>query len=395
MLNDNDFIHLNVHSVYSILDSIAKIDELLKLTLDNGLKAMALTDYSSTCGISEFNVKARKVGIKPIFGFCANVYSVIPPERGGKKKRSTLILIAKDTKGYNNLIRLHNLAWRNFYYKPVLEYEEIEKYSKGLIAISTSQRGDLYNTFREGKDRVDEYIAKMDKIFGDDFYLEVQAVTDSNIEALNRTIFDYGHKYVVTSNIHYINKEDSKTHNILSLMSQKKTIADLAEGKAWINSHEDFYYKTPAEIKEYLKEEQWQHCLKSCNEIYNKVEDIDILDRPHLPIMSDDPERDIKDIIKKNFHKIPVDQKDIYFKRIKEELKVYRKTNSFNYLLIVKDFIDNARERGGLVNYGRGSACSSLITYLMGIHQIDPIKIGLYFMRFLNENRGVKMNVFD
>lgn len=394
MLNDTDFIHLNVHSVYSILESIAKIDDLLKATLDNKLSALALTDYASACGISEFYVKCKSVNIKPIFGVTMYIYSFIPPEREGKPKRTQITLLAKNNKGYENLIKLHNIGWQNFYYKPVITYEELFKYKEGLIILSTSLRGDIRWSFREGKDRFDEYINMMDKEFGEDFYLEVQDANDPDIQGINRAIFDSNHKYVITSNIHYIKKEEHKTHNILLLMSQKKTINDLMEGNAWVNNHDDFYYKSPEELKKNFTEEQWQNCLKSCKEINNKTERVEILDKPHLPEISDDPERTVIDIIKKNFHKIPKDKKDEYFKRIKHELEVYRKTNSLNYLLIVKDFIDNAKSRGRLVNYGRGSACSSLVTYLMGIHSIDPVEIGLYFMRFLNESRGVKMKVF-
>lgn len=395
MLADNDFIHLNVHSAYSLLESIAKIDDLLKLTLDNKLKALAITDYNSTCGISEFYVKAKSVNIKPIFGFTSYIYSFLPPEREKKPRRTQIVLLAKNNTGYRNLIKLHNIAWQNFYYKPVITYEQLFAHKEGLIILTASLRGDIRWAFREGKDRFNEYIDMMDKEFGDNFYLEVQDSIDPDIASINRAIFNTKHQYVITSNVHYVKKSESKTHNILLLMSQKKTIKELAEGNAWVNNHDDFYYKSPEQIKENFTEEQWQGCLQSCKTIYDQMETVEILDRPHLPEISEDPERDIIEILKKNFDKIPRDMKDEYFARIKHELSVYRKTNSFNYLLIVKDFIDKARERGCLVNYGRGSACSSLVTYLMDIHAIDPIKVGLYFMRFLNESRGVKMKVFE
>lgn len=394
MLSDDNFIHLNTHSVYSLLESIAKIDDLLKATIDNKLKALAITDYASTCGISEFYVKSKKLNIKPIFGFTSYIYSFLPPEREGKPKRSQIVLLAKNNIGYRNLIKLHNIAWEKFYYKPVLTYEQLFEHKEGLIVLSANLRGDIRWAFREGKEKFNEFIEMMDKNLGDNFYLEAQAANDTDIKGINRAIFDSGHQYVITSNVHYIKKEENKTHNILLLMSQKKTIKELTEGKAWVNNHDDFYYKSPEEIKSQFTEEQWQHCLASCKKIYDEIENIEILDKPHLPQFSEEPEKDIVDIIKKNLHRLPRDKKDEYISRIKHELNVYRKTNSFNYLLIVKDFIDKARERGCLVNYGRGSACSSLVTYLMDIHKIDPIKVGLYFMRFLNESRGVKMKVF-
>jgi DNA polymerase III subunit alpha len=394
MFADTSFVHLNVHSVYSILESIVKIDEILKATITNNLKAVALTDYSSLCNASEFYTKTLNTTIKPIFGFEANVYSIIQSDRDKVPKRTSLVLLARNQEGWTNLVRLHNIAWKNYYYKPVLTYEQIEQHKNGLIVLSSNIWGDIFRTYKEGKDKFDEYIEKLDTLFPGNFYFEAQDVNDSDIQILNKTLMSYNHKFVITSNVHYLNKEDNKSRNLSVLISQKKKLENIKNENIELDTHPDYYYKTPAEIKANFTEEQWQECLKSCDEIYNKVESIKILDKPHLPIISDNPERDIRAIIKENLHKIPKEKKDEYFSRLTYELEVYRKTNSLNYLLIVYDFIQEAKRLGYLVNYGRGSACSSLVTYLLGIHEVDPIQNGLYFQRFLNESRGIKMKIF-
>ena len=178
------------------------------------------------------------------------------------------------------------------------------------------------------------------------------------------------------------------------IFRDKKTTKDLEKGEAFVYGTSDLYYKSPTEIKESYSEEVWQNCLKCCNEIYDKVQKFSIFDKVHLPVIDEEPEKKIKKIIFDNKYKIPEENKNIYYNRIKEELKVYRVTNSLNYLLIVKDFIEYGKNNGYLFNYGRGSACSSLVAYLMDIHNIDPIKNNLFFKRFLNENRGIRMKVF-
>jgi DNA polymerase-3 subunit alpha len=170
---------------------------------------------------------------------------------------------------------------------------------------------------------------------------------------------------------------------------------DIDKGNISLNTNNEYYYKAVDEIKENYDELEWQHGLESCKEINDKVESFNIMDKPHLPKFSDTPRDDIIEIIKKNMKKIPFGMKEAYFNRIMKELKVYEKTNSLNYLLIVRDFLKYADKEGYLRNFGRGSACSSLVTYLMDIHYVDPVKIDLYFERFLNENRGIKMRVFE
>lgn len=393
---DEDFIHLHVHSTYSIQDSLLKIDGLISKTQKNKLRGIALTDHGSICGMSEFKAKINNTKLKGIFGIEVYVKPKVETqtEKGAFKHNSHLILLAKNIEGWRNIIKIHNHAWNNFYYKPTTTYDFIKEHSKGLICTTACVGGDLFKSLDKNKS-IDPMVEFLNSIFGEDLYLEMQDIQgDIRYKDLNPAIIKNGHKYIITNDIHYLDKEDFKTHNILMLIRDKKTMKDLKDGSAFVYGHDELYYKSPADIKKNYSEDVWQNCLESCNEIYEKIENIPILDRPHLPSASTSPKKAILDIIKGNLHKVPGDKKDEYFSRIKREMNVYEKTNSLNYLLIVHDFLIYADKNGYMRNYGRGSACSSLVTYLMGIHHIDPIKNNLYFERFLNEARGIKMHVF-
>lgn len=397
MYKDSDYIQLHVHSTYSIQDSLLKIDDIISATQKFGLRSVALTDHGSICGMSEFKTKLARTRIKPIFGMEAYVKPMIETHtmKGTVRHTSHLILLAKDEIGWANIIKIHNHAWKNFYYKPTTTYDFISEHSKGIICLTACAGGDLFKCL-EKKGGIDDVLNFLSDIFKDDLYLEVQDINgDIRYKKLNSAIIGSGHKYIITNDVHYKEKSDYYTHNVLILMRDRKTMQDLKEGRAFCYEHDELYYKQPEEIKKNYDDEVWQECLKHCNEVNEKTDDIPIMDKPHLPKVSENPKREILNIIRENICAIPHGGKEAYFNRIKREMDVYEKTNSLNYLLIVKDFIDFADKNRYFRNYGRGSACSSLVTYLMGIHKIDPIKNDLYFERFLNEARGIKMRVFN
>jgi DNA polymerase-3 subunit alpha len=386
-MSDQDFIPLHVHSTYSILESLSKIGHLVQETVRQELKALALTDYDSICGMSEFKVKADNAKIKPIFGCDLCVSSKV-----NEDDTSNLVLLAYNEKGWRNLVRIHNHAWKNLYRRPTTTYKKIEECKDGLLCILGGTNSDLYKAKEKDENNFLDYILNL---FGDNLYLElVDNSSDFTVNNLNSYILSLNLPYVITNNILYTKKDDFKTYNILTLIKSKKTRKDVEEGKAEILVNNEFYFKTVEEIKKNYPEEVWNKSLESYRKIYNKIENILILDKPHLPKISDNPKKEILDIIKDNLKKIPLNNRQVYFDRIKKEMKVYEKTNSLNYLLIVRDFLKWADDNKYLRNFGRGSACSSLVTYLMNIHYIDPIKFDLYFDRFINENRGIKMKVF-
>ena len=389
MPSDKDYIHLNVYSTYSILESLLKIDRLLQKTSESGMSSVALTDHNSVCGMSEFKSKAVSARIKAIYGCDINLKSTI------NDAHSRILLIASTEKGWHNLIKIHNHAWRHYEGEPVTTFDYIKKNKDGLICLEGGPDSELMKVMEDEDGDFERYTDTMKGVFGDNLYLIALDVSgDKLIADLNKRIFRSKMKYIISNRILYEEEGDFKTHNILNLIRHKKTLKDVEKGSVTINVCNDYYFKTPEQIKKNYSESEWYGCLESCREIGEKIREIPILDKPHLPKIVGNAKRTILDIIKKNFKKIPPEHKDIYFKRIKQEMGVYEKTNSLDYLLIVRDFLKWADENGYLRNFGRGSACSSLVTYLLEIHYVDPVKVDLFFERFLNENRGIKMKVF-
>lgn len=398
------FSHLHVHTQYSILDGASNISNLLDKTKLLGMESVAITDHGNMFGVKEFHAAALKKGIKPIIGCEIYVAKRSISETTGKEDRSGdhLILLAKNLTGYKNLVKLVSTAWiKGFYYKPRVDKDLLRRYHDGLIASSACLAGEvqyeiLNNNFTGAEAAIESY----KEIFGDDFYLEIQRhetydpeadrtvfpMQQKVIEAFKKLSVKHNVKIIATNDVHFINADDAEAHDRLICINTAKDIDDPDRLR---------YTK-----QEYLKsEEEMRKIFSDIPEAIDNVGDltakIEKYKLDHDPIMPDFqiPEgfKDKNDYLrhltyegaKERWGKLTSEQ----IERIDFELETIAKMGFPGYFLIVQDFLRAAREMGVSVGPGRGSAAGSAVAFCLRITDIDPIKYGLLFERFLNLDR--------
>ncbi|MEK7080679.1 MAG: DNA polymerase III subunit alpha, partial [Patescibacteria group bacterium] len=391
------FTHLHVHSHYSLLDGLPKIDELLDYVKELGMNSVALTDHGVMYGAVEFYKKAKTKGIKPIIG--CEVYTAFEKLTDKRPnidvKRNHLILLAKNDQGYKNLVKLVSIAHlEGFYYKPRIDEEILEKYADGLIGLSACVQGKIPRLLLSNKtEEAEETAKKYEKIFGrGNFYLELQH--HQNIPeqiSANKKLIELSKKtgipLVATNDIHYLKKEDAEAQDILMLIN---TGADSNDPERLSMAQDNFSMLSPGEMAENFKNfpeaiENTQKIVEACN---LKIE----LGKTKLPVFplpeGETAEQFLEDFcwqgLKNRFGESP-DQKII--DRLKYELSVIEKTGFAGYFLIVQDFVNWAKQNRIVVGPGRGSAGGSIVAYLTNITNVDPLKHNLLFERFLNPER--------
>ena len=398
------FAHLHVHTQYSILDGASNIPLLIERAKELGMEALAITDHGNMFGVKEFHNAAVKKGIKPIIGCEIYVAKRSIADVSGKEDRSGdhLILLAKNLTGYHNLVKLVSTAWiKGFYYKPRIDKELLAKHSEGIIASSACLAGEIPDEILNGTMAGAEAVLQsyLD-MFGEDFYLEVQRhetydpdadstafpLQQKVIASLVKLAAKFNVKIIATNDVHFINAEDAEAHDRLICINTAKDIDDPNRLR---------YSK-----QEYLKSEE--EMLKIFSDIPDVVENtaelvgkIEKYKLDHDPIM---PEFEIpegytsKDEYlryltyegaKKRWETLTSEHTD----RIDFELETIAKMGFPGYFLIVQDFLNAARDMGVSVGPGRGSAAGSVVAYCLKITDIDPLKYGLLFERFLNVDR--------
>jgi len=396
-MTKSKFTHLHVHSHYSLLDGLPKIDELLDYVKELGMDAVALTDHGVLYGAIEFFKKATAKGIKPILG--AEVYLAF--ERMNQfrpridDKRYHLVLLAKNKIGYKNLVKLITKAHlEGFYYKPRIDEELLKKHSEGLIALSACLQGKipkliLAKKYEEAKNQALKY----QEIFGkENFYLELQHHQNLKEQKIvNEALISIGQKYniplVATNDVHYLRPEDAKAQDILMLIN---TGADKNDPERLTMLADDFSLRPPAKMMEDFKDipeaiENTQKIKELCNFQFE-------LGKPIMPEFKtpsgETPESYLRKLcrqrLKRRYEEPP--SKEVR-ERLRKELAVIEKTGFASYFLIVEDFVRWAKENKIVVGPGRGSVAGSIVAYLLGITEIDPLKYNLLFERFLTEKR--------
>ncbi|MDO8668957.1 MAG: DNA polymerase III subunit alpha [Candidatus Buchananbacteria bacterium] len=391
------FVHLHTHSHYSMLDGLGKIGDLVDRAVSFGMPALALTDHGVMYGAVEFYKAATKAKIKPIIGLEAYV-----ARNGHQNKRSQidikpyhLILLAKNEEGYKNLVKLTTTAHlAGFYYKPRIDFELLQKYAGGLVCLTACLAGELANHIINDKiDSAKDMIDRYQKLFGaDSFYLEVQHNPSIRHQLLvNEKIYELsremGAPVVATNDVHYIEKDDDKVQDILLCIQMKKVLSD-KDRMSMIG--EDFSFLSPQDMKNNFPDhpEVIENTLKIaalCN-FEMKLGGVVL---PHFPLPEKkDTDEYLRDWcqrgLQKRYNNIVGNE---IIERMDYELGVIEKTGYAGYFLIVADFINWAKDSGIVVGPGRGSAAGSLVSYLIGITNIDPIKYDLVFERFLNPER--------
>jgi len=398
----SEFVHLHVHSHYSLLDGLAKIDDLIKVAKEYDMPALALTDHGNMYGAIEFYKKCKKAGIKPIIG--AEVYvafeSLHDKRPGIDNKRYHLVLLAKNEVGYKNLIKLVTLSnLEGYYYKPRIDKEILRKYHEGLIGLTACLAGEVPKAILNESDlkRAERVALEYEDIFGKgNFYLEVghhPTINEFNIlnEKMPLLSKKTGIPLVATQDVHYIKSSDNIPHDTLVAIQTSSTLSDT---NRLTMKDEDFSFISPKVMAENFK--------KIPEAITNSMKIADMCDIelelgkwvfPKVETKDNaSPENELSRISHEKFAEFIVreglntESKDVAEKRLEYELNIINTKGYAPYFLIVADIINFAHKNNIFTNT-RGSAAGSFTSYLIGITNVDPLKYKLPFERFLNPDR--------
>lgn len=392
------FTHLHVHSHYSLLDGLAKIDELLDRAKELGMDSLAITDHGVLYGAIEFFIKAKERGIKPIIG--CEMYLTAGDHKSKNntaedRARYHLILLAKNEKGYKNLMKLISIAHlEGFYYKPRVNREVLRQYSEGLIGLSACVEGEVPAAALAGNiERAEKLALEYQDIFGPgNFYLEIQHHPKfPNQKTANDALIKISRKLgiplVATNDIHYVNKADAEIQDILLCIQTNKKVAE--KNRMYLMDFE-LYLKSQEEMAEHFRD--IPEAIANTREIVEKC-NLEITlgetQLPHFEVPEGFTDKSyLRHLAEKGLQKRFGDNATKeHLERMEYELAVIEKTGFASYFLIVQDFVNWAKNQGIIVGPGRGSAAGSFVSYLIGITNIDPIKYDLLFERFLNPER--------
>lgn len=401
-----DFIHLHNHTHYSLLDGACTVDSLITAAKENSMSALAITDHGVMYGVIEFYKKAKQANIKPIIGCeayiitrgkCTEKEKNIIEKSGKKKHYHHLILLAKNEIGYRNLSMISSIGHtEGFYYKPRIDLDVLKKYSDGLIATSACLSGVVAAHLVNGNyalAKEDAIIYK--EIFGEDFYLEVQNHSLENekyvLEGMPKLSKELNIKMVATNDCHYIKQEHAVAHNVYLLIPESSANVTLNYRDLKYGTNQ-IYFKSKKEMIELFKD--MPEAIDSTIEIADKCNlklDLGKNFLPDFPIPSDFGSNDLNDYLEKIAYQGLQKRFDIIDKKIEErfnfEIDTIKKMGYAGYFLIVQDFISDARKKGISVGPGRGSAAGSLVSFALGITNLNPLDYDLLFERFLNPDR--------
>ena len=400
------FVHLHLHSEFSLLDGANRIKDIPIRAKELGMDSIAITDHGVMFGVIDFYKACKKEGVKPIIGCEAYVAprSRLQKEPGIDNHYYHLILLAKNNTGYKNLSKMVSLSYIDgYYYKPRIDRELLEKYHEGIICLSACLAGELNQALLSGKNEQAENVANWYKnVFGDDYYIEIQNNGIKEQVLANQKLIQLARKLdiplVATNDAHYLKKEDAYNHEVLLCIQTGKRMSD--EDRMKFDTDE-LYIKSPEEMIEYFKAfpdaiENTVKIAEQCNVEFEFGHTIlPNYDVPkeyatHYDFLKELCDKGLKNRYGKEFNDLPEDIQ----KRATYELSIIKKMGYVDYYLIVWDFIHYAKTHGIPVGPGRGSGAGSLLAYAIEITDIDPMKYGLLFERFLNPER-ISMPDFD
>lgn len=390
-----DFVHLHVHTEYSLLDGASRVKKLLARAKELNMKSIAITDHGTMYGTIAFYKEALKQGIKPIIG--CEVYLAPKSRFDNFEVEGTryyhLILLAENQQGYQNLIKLVSLAnIEGMYYKPRIDKDLLRTYHEGIICLSSCIAGEIPQAIiRDNMERAENLVAEYIDIFGkDNFYLEIQNHQIPEEAKANKGLIELARKFdvklVATNDMHYIKKEDSAFHDVLLCIQTGRTLDEKDRMKFY---NDDFYLKSGQEMFDLFKEVP--EAITNTLEIAERC-NVDFefghLHLPNFPLPENmtDEQYLRKLCIEKITNRYPIMTDEIN-KRLEYELSIIHRMGYDSYFLIVWDFINFARSQNIAVGPGRGSAAGSIVAYILGITDIDPLKYNLLFERFLNPER--------
>ncbi|MFR8869448.1 DNA polymerase III subunit alpha [Paraclostridium sordellii] len=390
-----DFVHLHVHTEYSLLDGFSRVKNLVARAKELNMSAVAITDHGCMFGAIDFFKVAKAEGIKPIIG--CEVYtaprSMRDKDPNYDKSQGHLILLAKDMQGYQNLIKLVSEAYvQGFYYKPRVDIDEISKYSEGIIALSACLAGDVSQALmNRNYEKAKSIALRYKDIFGEDnYYIEIQDHNLPEQKEVNSELIklskEIGVGLVATNDVHYVRKEDSKIHDILMCIQMGKTVNDPARMRF---GSDEFYLKSRQEMESVFPDVQ--EALDNTVKIAQRCNvefDFNTIHLPQYDVPSGyTPNEYLRMLCFKGLKERYENPSKEILDRLEYELGVIEKMGYVEYFLITWDFINFARENSIMVGPGRGSAAGSIVSYTLYITDIDPIKYSLLFERFLNPER--------
>ena len=387
-----DFVHLHVHTQYSLLDGAARIKDLVARAKELEMSALAITDHGAMYGVVDFYKECRKEGIKPILGMEAYVAPHSMEDREGMREYAHLILLAKNDKGYHNLMKLSSLAFtKGFYYKPRIDYDLLEQYSDGLICLSACIAGSIPTLLLN--DRYDEARAlaeRLKRVFKDDFYIELQnhGIEEQLIvlPRLAELAKELDIKTVATNDIHYVKKEDAEAQDILLCIQTNRFVDEENRMKM---SVDEFYLKSENEMRKMLF--NYPEAIANTKEIADKCNvEIEFHRRLQPKFKTPDGkdnETYLRELCYEGLRELYGDDCGKARERLEYELSVISNMGFTDYFLVVWDFIRYAKRSGIVTGPGRGSGAGSLVAYCLRITGIDPLKYNLLFERFLNPER--------
>jgi DNA polymerase III subunit alpha len=384
------FVHLHVHSEYSILDGACRVPDLAARAAELEMPAVALTDHGSLAGAVQLYRETRKHGVRPLIG--CEVY-ISENRRAQAKGYNHLTLLAETNEGYGNLIKLASLGYlEGYYYKPRIDWELLERHAKGLVALSGCLSGRICKALEEN--RPADAASDLDRfvqIFGrDQVYVEIQNAGLPEQQRINpllaRLAGETRLPLVATGDVHYLRREDARAHEVLLCIQSNDTLKNPGH---WRFDTEEFFFKSPAEMAADFT--QYPDALTRTLEVAERCKVELELGRILLPSFPVPDGRDSFDFLNEQVEKGVRRRYDHVTPEIEErlrfELRTIREMGFVDYFLIVWDFITFARRDGISVGPGRGSTAGSLVAYCLGITDLDPMKYDLLFERFLNPGR--------
>lgn len=392
----SQFVHLHVHSEYSLLDAMCRIEELIEKCVEQRMPALALTDHGNLCGAIEFYKKAKEYGIKPIIG--CELY-IAPKSRHVKSKENGakyyhLTVLARDATGYRNLVKLTSLGYvEGFYYKPRVDKELLQRYSQGLILLSGCRSSEIcrllgHNKFEEALEVARGFLSLVGP---ENFYIELQHHGQAEDEARNEQLGEIARRLnlslVATNDVHYISREDREAHDVLLNIQGEKTLAD-EDRRSYEGA--EYYFKSLDDLAPLFA--RWPEALENTVRIAEQCNlELDF-SKAHLPTF-DLPQGycDVNEYLRAltyagaqaRFGSLSKEITD----RLEYELTVIADMGYSGYFLIVHDFVKFAKTQKIPVGPGRGSAAGSLVCFCLGITDVNPLQYGLIFERFLNPAR--------
>ena len=385
------FVHLHLHTEYSLLDGATRIDDMLARCKEYDMPAIAVTDHGNMYCAWKFLKAAKAAGIKPIIGcefyMCENLYGV----GYENKEYFHLILLAKNNVGYYNLCRLNSIAWVDgFYYKPRIDFDTLKKYSEGLICLSACIAGQLPRLFLADRpEDARELALQYKELFGDDYYIEIQKHGIDDEDAVMPQLIELARelniKLVVTNDVHYLNKEDAEIQDIMMCVQMGRYVDDTDRMKF---TGEEFYLKTHDEMAE-LFPNVYDAVLNTleiadkCNVDFGKEKLLPLYTPPNNMTSPEYLRYLLEEGLKDKYPNCTQEIRD----RVEYEYGVICNMGFVDYYLIVWDFINYAKTNGIPVGPGRGSGAGSVIAYLIGITEVEPFRFNLMFERFLNPER--------